>query len=79
MCAMRALLPALGSRLGSVASRLGTLGMSLELSELQFSDLGNEEVSWIGKWIPNKAVPETHLGCSVNTGSWTCFYPCSVF
>jgi hypothetical protein len=55
-------LQALGSRLGSAANRLITLGMILELSGLQFSGLESEEVSWIGKWIPNKAVYENQLG-----------------
>ena len=57
-----AILQALGSRPGSAASRLITLGMILGLSGLQFSDLESEEVSWIGKWIPNKAVYENQLG-----------------
>ena len=57
-----AILQALGSRPGSAASRLITLGMILGLSGLQFSDLESEEVSWIGKWIPNKAVYANQLG-----------------
>lgn len=53
---------ALGFRLRSAANRLITLGMILELSGPQFSGLESEEVSWIGKWIPNKAVYENQLG-----------------
>ena len=62
---------ALGSGPRSATSRLVTLGMSPELYGLQFSDPENEEVSWFGKWMPNKAVHENHWGCSVSTDSWT--------
>lgn len=56
------ILQTMGSRLGSADTRLVPSGMLLELSGLLFWGLENKGVSWIGKWIPNKAVRETHLG-----------------
>lgn len=56
------ILQAMGSRFGSAASRWVTLGKLLELSGLLFFGLEHKGVSWIGKWIPNKAVYEMHLG-----------------
>ena len=65
--------PGSGPASAASAAHIGRIS-ALEQSGLQFSSLENKEVGWLGKWIPEQAVPVNHLGCSVNTDSWTHSY-----